>query len=95
MKKVSEDLDLKFSYVFILVYAYHSEVFSNNQVVKEVPYGCETISRGIRRLRKLGLIHMVKGGGGKNKTKALYGITGRGKIEVKKLYNKLERHGFM
>ena len=32
---------------------------------------------------------MVKGGGGKNKSKALYSISGKGKIEVSKLYLKM------
>ena len=89
LKSLSYELDIKFSYTFILLYAYHSEVFSNNEVVIEVPFGCETISRGIRRLKSLGLIFMVKGGGGKNKSKALYSISGKGKIEVSKLYLKM------
>jgi len=86
LKSLSSDLNIKFSYTFILLYAYHTDVFSNNEVVIEVPFGCETISRGIRRLKMLGLIFMVKGGGGKNKAKALYSISGKGKLEIKKLY---------
>jgi len=90
LKSLSQELDIKFSYTFILLYAYHSEIFSNNEVVIEVPFGCETISRGIRRLKSLGLIFMVKGGGGKNKSKALYSISGKGKLEIKKLYIKIK-----
>ena len=90
LKSLSEELDIKFSYTFILIYAYHSEIFSNNQVVIEVPFGCETISQGVRRLSHLGLINRVKGGGGKNKAKALYSISGRGKMRVKKLYLNME-----
>jgi len=89
LKELSETLDIKISYIFILLYAYHSETFSNNEVVVEVPFGCETISQGIRRLNYLGLITRVKGGGGKNKLKALYCISGKGKLEIKKLYIKL------
>ena len=90
LKSLSQELDIKFSYTFILLYAYHSEIFSNNQVVVEVPFGCETISKGIRKLKEIGLITMVKGGGGKNKAKALYSISGWGKMRVKKLYLNLE-----
>jgi hypothetical protein len=86
LKSLSSDLDIKFSHTFILLYAYHTEVFTNNKVVLEVPFGCETISQGIRRLNRLGLINRVKGGGGKNKLKALYSISGKGKIAIKKLY---------
>jgi hypothetical protein len=89
LKSLSHNLDIKFSYTFILLYAYHTEVFSNNELVVEVPFGCETISRGIRRLSTLGLINKVHGGGGKNKLKALYSISGKGKLEVKRLYIKL------
>tara|TARA_Y100000592_G_C5437464_1_gene301535 strand:+ start:238 stop:534 length:297 start_codon:yes stop_codon:yes gene_type:complete len=89
LKALSDSLNIKFSYVYILLYAYHSETFSNNEVVVEVPFGCETISQGIRRLNKLGLINKVHGGGGKNKLKALYSISGKGKLEIKRLYIKL------
>tara|TARA_R100000231_G_scaffold28230_1_gene25054 strand:+ start:4175 stop:4471 length:297 start_codon:yes stop_codon:yes gene_type:complete len=89
LRSMSKSLDIKYSYVYILLYAYHSETFSNNEVVAEVPFGCETISRGIRRLSTLGLINKVHGGGGKNKLKALYSISGKGKLEVKRLYIKL------
>jgi len=88
LKALSDSLNIKFSYVYILLYAYHSETFSNNEVVVEVPFGCETISQGIRRLNKLGLINKVHGGG-KNKLKALYSISGKGKLEIKRLYIKL------
>ena len=39
LKSLSDSLDIKFSYVYILLYAYHCEMFSNNEVVKEVPFG--------------------------------------------------------
>ena len=91
LKELSETLDVKFSYTFILLYAYHSETFSNNEVVVQVPFGCETISQGMRRLSYLGLINRVKGGGGKNKLKALYSISGTGTMEIKKLYLRMSR----
>ena len=89
MRSTAYSLDIKFSYVFILMYAYHSEIFTNKEVGIHVPFGCETISNGIRKLKSTNLIQMIRGGGGKNKKKATYSITGRGKMEIKKLYNKL------
>ena len=91
IKDISYEYDIKFSYFFILLYASHCEVFTTNEAIRDVPFGCETVSRGVRRLKSIGLINMIQGGGGKNKTKALYSISGQGKIITQKFYIRLSQ----
>lgn len=91
MKDICSEYNMKFGDLFILLYANHEEVFTTNKVIKEVPFGCETVSRGMRRLKAMNFISLIKGGGGKNKTKALYSISGKGKTIVQHLYLRLKR----
>ena len=91
MKDICSEYNMKFGDLFILLYANHEEVFTTNEVIKEVPFGCETVSRGMRRLKAMNFISLVKGGGGKNKTKALYSISGKGRTIVQYLYLRLKR----
>ena len=86
LRNTAKEYDMKFGDVFILLYASHCEVFTT-----DVPFGCETVSRGMRRIKDLGYINMIKGGGGKNKTKALYSISGKGKMIIQQFYIRLSQ----
>mgnify|MGYP003137345170 FL=1 len=91
MKNTCKEYGMKFGDLFVLLYASHCEIFTTNQVILDVPFGCETVSRGMRRLKSLGYINMIQGGGGKNKTKALYSISGKGKMITQQLYIRLSQ----
>jgi hypothetical protein len=91
IKNISKENNMKFGDFFILLYASHSETFTTNQTIIDVPFGCETVSRGLRRMKSLGLIKMIKGGGGKNKSKAIYSISGKGKMITQQFYIRLSQ----
>ena len=90
-KETSDRIDVSYSVVHILLYAYHSETFTKGEVRRDIPLGDNTIQQGMKALKDKRLIEMMRGGG--NGVTALYHITGFGKREVKMMYSKIRKTG--
>ncbi len=91
LKETSDRIGVSYGYMHILIYAYHSEVFTKKEIRENVPLGCETIQYGMKTLKDKRLIDMLRGGG--NGTIALYNITGFGKREINMMYGKIKKSG--
>tara|TARA_R110000744_G_scaffold18096_1_gene48722 strand:+ start:2949 stop:3305 length:357 start_codon:yes stop_codon:yes gene_type:complete len=91
LKESSERLDMTYSMMHILIYAYHSEYFTKTEILENVPLGTDTIQFGMKKMKDKRLINTLRGGG--NGTKALYNISGFGKREIKMMYNKIKQTG--
>tara|TARA_B110000238_G_scaffold159742_1_gene173316 strand:+ start:2236 stop:2556 length:321 start_codon:yes stop_codon:yes gene_type:complete len=90
-KETSDRIDVSYSVVHILLYAYHSETFTKKDVRRDIPLGDNTLQQGMKALKDKRLIEMMRGGG--NGVSAIYHITGFGKREVKIMYNKIRKTG--
>ena len=91
LKESSDRLNMTYSMMHILIYAYHSEYFTKQNVIDDIPLGTDTIQDGIRIMKNKRLINTLRGGG--NGTPALYSISGFGKREIKMMYKKIKQLG--
>ena len=90
-KETSDRIGVSYAVIHILIYAYHSEVFTKSEVKENIPLGEETIQQGMKALKDKRLIEMMRGGG--NGVPALYHVTGFGKREINMMYNKIKVKG--
>ena len=91
LKESSDRLDMTYSMMHILIYAYHSEFFTKQDIINDIPLGADTIQQGVKLMKDKRLINTLRGGG--NGTPALYNISGFGKREIKMMYNKIRQTG--
>ena len=88
-KETADRIGLSYAIMHVLLYAYHSEVFTKVDILKDVPLGALTIQNGIKGLQDRRLIKRIRGGG--NNMKAIYHITSFGKREIKMMYNNMKQ----
>ena len=74
LKESSDRLDMTYSMMHILIYAYHSEFFTKQDIINDIPLGADTIQHGVKLMKDKRLINTLRGGG--NGTPALYNLSG-------------------